>query len=175
MSYVLVPSKYLIYLGVSADSVSRAGFNSRMTYTLRSFVTVCIVLLIVGMIYATFCNYLCWNRDHEPYLKYEMTWWRNGLLKYRRDLMEPVAEVGLLKLGELTLGGGIFSGNLISSGEENDLGNVLDTAFARRFSLRVSWGTSDGESHVSWFWHGSDFDHYNCKSFYPFSNLMFNS
>jgi len=40
-------------------------------------------------------------------------------------------------------------GELISLGEKNGLENVLDAAFGRRFSLRVSSRTSDGESHVS--------------------------
>jgi len=63
--------------------------------------------------------------------------------------MKYVAEVVLLKSGELTSIGEIPSGELISSREENDLGNVLDTALSRRFSLRVSSGTFDDESHVS--------------------------
>jgi len=63
--------------------------------------------------------------------------------------MESVAKVVLLKSGELTSGGGIPSGELISLGEENGFGNVLDIALARRFSLRVSSETSDDEGHVS--------------------------
>jgi len=85
--------------------------------------------------------------DREPYLKYGMTWWHNGLHKYGRDLTESVADVVLLKSGELTSGGGIPSGELISSREENVFGNVLNTTLTRRFSLWVSSGTSDGEGH----------------------------
>ena len=57
--------------------------------------------------------------------------------------MKSVAEVVLLRLGELTSRGGI------PSGEENGLRNVLDAALAWRFFLRVSLGTSDSEGHVS--------------------------
>ena len=82
-----------------------------------------------------------------------MTWWCNRLHKYKRDLIESLTEVVLIKLGELVSGGGILSGELISSGEENSLGNalrnVLHAALARRLSLRVSPGTSDGKNHVS--------------------------
>ena len=63
--------------------------------------------------------------------------------------MESVAEVVLLKSGELTSGGRTPLGKLISSGEENGLGNVLNATLARRFSLRVSLGNSDGEGHLS--------------------------
>ena len=63
--------------------------------------------------------------------------------------MESVAEVVLLKSRELTSGGGILSGELISSRKENGFQNVLDAALARRFSLRVSSGTFDGEGHMS--------------------------
>ena len=107
------------------------------------------MLLIAGVISSAFCNCSRGNRDCEPCLKYEMAWWRNGLYKYKRDLMESVAEIVLLKSGELTSGGGKPSGELISSGEENGLGNVLDAALAWRFFLRVSLGTSDSEGHVS--------------------------
>ena len=60
--------------------------------------------------------------------------------------MDSVAEVVLLKS---TSGGGILSGELISSREENGFGNVLDAALTRKFSLRVSSGTSDDNGHVS--------------------------
>ena len=63
--------------------------------------------------------------------------------------MTSIAEVILLKLRELTSRGGIPLGELISLGEENGLGNALDAALTRRFSLRVSSETSDGESHMS--------------------------
>jgi len=61
--------------------------------------------------------------------------------------MKFVTKVVLLKSGELTSEGGIPSGESIFSGE-NDFGNVLDAALARRFFLRVSSGTSEGEGHV---------------------------
>ena len=63
--------------------------------------------------------------------------------------MESVAEVVLLNSGELTSGGGIPSGELLSSGEKSGFRNVLNSALARRFSLRVSSRASDDESHVS--------------------------
>ena len=71
------------------------------------------MLLITKVISATFCNYAQWNRDREPCLKYGMTWWRNRLHKYRRDLMKSITEVVLLKLEKLTLKGGMLSGELI--------------------------------------------------------------
>ena len=49
--------------------------------------------------------------------------------------MEFVTEVVLLKSGELTSEGGIPSGELIFSEEENGFGNILDAALTRRFSL----------------------------------------
>ena len=55
--------------------------------------------------------------------------------------MKSVAEVVLLRLGELTSRGGM------PSGEENGLENVLDAA--RRFSLRLSLKNSNDEGHVS--------------------------
>jgi len=120
-----------------------------------------IVLLITGAIFVAFWNCSRWNRDRGSCLKYELIWWRKGLHKYRRDLMESITEVVLLKSEELTLVGRIPSGKMISSGEENNLRNVSDTTLAWRFSLRVSPENIDGEGHVSWSWHGSDFDYYN--------------
>ena len=113
------PSKCLIYSEVSVDGANHARFNNRTIYTLRSFATAWIALLIVGVISAAFCNCSCWNRHRWPCLKYEMTCWRKGLHKYRRDMMEYVADVVLLKSRELTSGGGIPSGELISLEEEN--------------------------------------------------------
>ena len=69
--------------------------------------------------------------------------------------MESITEVVLLESEELTLGGRIPSGELISSEElifsedKNNFGNVPNAALVRRFSLRVSSGTSEGEGHVS--------------------------
>ena len=63
--------------------------------------------------------------------------------------MESIIEVVLLKSEELTSEGGIPSGELFFSGKENSFGNVLDAALARRFSLRLSSETSDGEAHIS--------------------------
>ena len=74
-----------------------------------------------------------------------MTQWRKGLHKYKCDLMDFVAEVVLLKSEELTSGGRTSSGKMISSGKENSVGIILDTALARRFFLRVSSENSDGE------------------------------
>ena len=167
MSLVLVPSRYHIYPGISVEGASHAGFNNRTIYTLWTFIIAWIVLLI-GEWYLLLSVSLRRNRDHEPRLKYGMTWWHNGLHKYRRDLMESVAKVVLLKSGELTSGGGIPSGELISLGEENGFGNVLDIALTRRFSLWVSSETSDDEGHVSWSWRRSDFDHYRCSLHFLF-------
>jgi len=63
-----------LYPGVFVDGASHARFNNRMIYTLRSFVTVLIVLLIARVISAAFCNCSYWNGDRGPYLKYEMIW-----------------------------------------------------------------------------------------------------
>jgi len=156
LSFVLVPSRYLIYLGVSVVSTSHAGFYHRMIYS-WSFATAWIVLLIARVISAVFCNCSRWNRDHGPYLKYEMIWWRSGLHKYMRKLLEPAVEVILVKSDELTSGEWTPSGQLISSGDRNGLRNVLDAAIARRFFLANVFGKFWWREHVSWSWRGSDF------------------
>ena len=161
MSPIDVPSRDLIYSRITVNGVSHAWFNNSTLYTL-SFVTARIVFLIAGIISAAFCNCSRRNRNRGPCLKYEMTWWHKVLHKYRSDLMNSVAEVVLLKSGELTSERWTPSGKLISSGEENGFGNILNAALAWRFSLWVSSGNSEGEWHVSWFWCVSDFDHYRC-------------
>jgi len=131
------PPRYLIYPGVSVDSASHAGFNNSTIYTLRSFITAWIVLLIAWVISVTFCNCSHWNMDYGPYLKYEMTWWHNRLHKYRRNLMESIAEVVLLKSGELTSEVWTPSRKVMSSEEENDLENILDAACSKIFFASV--------------------------------------
>ena len=51
--------------------------------------------------------------------------------------MESVIEVVLLKSKKLTLEGGISMRELIFSGEENGVGNVLDATFAQIFLVVV--------------------------------------
>jgi len=63
--------------------------------------------------------------------------------------MESVTAILLLKSGELTSRGGIPSEELFFSREENDFGNILDPALARRFFLRLSSKTYDSKGHVS--------------------------
>ena len=63
--------------------------------------------------------------------------------------MESVAEVVFAQVGRTDFGGRNTLGELISWGEENGFGNVLDVALARGFFLRVSSETFDGEGHVS--------------------------
>jgi len=63
--------------------------------------------------------------------------------------MESVAEVFLLKSGELTLEGRTPWGQLSFSGKRKGRGNVLNTDLTRKFSLRVSSKNFDDERHVS--------------------------
>ena len=160
LSFLMSPSRYRVYPWVSVDGTGHVGFNNHTIYTLQFFATVWIVLLITGVISATFYNCSCWNKNRGPCLKYGMTWRRNRLHKYRRQLMESVAEIVLVKSEELTSRRWTSSGKLLSLGEGNDLGNVLNAAFTRRFSLRVSSKNSDSGRHVSWCWCRSNFDHY---------------
>jgi len=51
--------------------------------------------------------------------------------------MEFVTEIVLFKSGELTLGGGIPSGELIFSEEENGFRNGLDAALCSKIFLAI--------------------------------------
>jgi len=116
-----------------------------------------ILSLIVREISVAFCNFLRWSRSHGSCVKHEMIWWCNRLHKYRREIMELVTKVVLLKTEGSVSGGWISSGRSIPREEAMVSGTfwmILYGKSLKWLSLLVSLGDSGGERHMSWSWCG---------------------
>ena len=154
--------------------IERVMLDSIISWTARcdSSVTAEILPLIVRAISAAFCDCLRWSRSSGPCVKHGMIWRRNRPHKCRRELMELVAKVVLLKIeGSVSR---VSSGWSIRREEEMVSGifwMMLSGESLEWLSLLMSSGDSDGEGHVSLSWYRSEFKHFGCPSAPSFFRL----
>ena len=156
-SIVLYAKRFFLTVWVMRDSITAwsARYNSSVTTE--------ILPLIVGAIYVTFYNCLRWSMSRGPCVKHGMIWRHNGLHESRREPMELVAEVVLLKTEGPISGGWISSGRSIPR-EEKMVSRIFWMMLSREslgwLSLLALSKDFEGDGHVSWSWCGSEFDHY---------------